>query len=131
MDYNKQAKDFLKATGCTLEVRYLRNVKHFENDKYDRDIYEIVITKGRRVFAFEFGQSINNSTPNRTPPTEYDVLTCLTKYDVGDFEEFCDEFGYDTDSRSAERTYKAVLDEWLNVQRLWTNEEIELLQEIQ
>ena len=28
-------------------------------------------------------------------PDEYDVLACLVKYDVGTFEDFCLEFGYD------------------------------------
>lgn len=66
-----------------------------------------------------------------TPPTEYDVLACLTKYPVETFEDFCGEFGYDTDSRKAEKTYKAVLNEWQNVAMLWSDEEIEELQEIQ
>lgn len=66
-----------------------------------------------------------------TPPTAYDVLACLTKYDVGTFEDFCSEYGYDTDSRSALKTYKAVCKEWLNVQKLWNDKEIEQLQEIQ
>lgn len=66
-----------------------------------------------------------------TPPTAYDVLTCLQKYDVGSFEDFCSEFGYDTDSRSAKKTYKAVVKEFDNVCKLWSDEEIEQLQEIQ
>jgi len=63
-------------------------------------------------------------------PNAYSVLACLQKYDVGTFENFCSEFGYDTDSKTAEKTYLAVKDEYLNVCRLFTNQEIELLQEI-
>lgn len=66
-----------------------------------------------------------------TPPTAYDVLTCLTKYDPGTFEEFCGEFGYDTDSRRAEKTYNAVFNEWLEITRLFNDKEIEALREIQ
>lgn len=65
------------------------------------------------------------------PPTAYDVLTCLQKYGVGTFEDFCSEFGYDEDSRTAEKTYKAVVKEYDNVCKIWTDEEIEELQEIQ
>ena len=65
-----------------------------------------------------------------TTPTAYDVLVCLTKYDVGTFEDFCSEFGYDTDSRSAKKTYKAVLKEYGNVCKIWNDSEIELMQEI-
>ncbi len=64
------------------------------------------------------------------PPTPYDVLACLTKYDPGSFEDFCNEFGYDTDSKSADRVYDGVKNEWLNVCRIWNDSEIEELQEI-
>lgn len=63
-------------------------------------------------------------------PTDYNILTCLTKYDPGTLEDFCSEFEYDIDSKSAEKTYLAVKEEWKNVQTIWTDEEIELLQEI-
>lgn len=64
-------------------------------------------------------------------PTAYDVLACLTKYDPGTFENFCGEYGYDNDSRKAEKVYKAVVNEWQNVAMLFTDTEIEQLQEIQ
>lgn len=64
-------------------------------------------------------------------PTAYDVLTCITKSDPGDFENFCSEYGYDTDSRKAKKTYKAVRDEWYNVSKLFSDTEIQQLQEIQ
>lgn len=67
----------------------------------------------------------------RVKPSSYDILTCLTKYDPDTFENFCSEFGYDTDSRKAEKTYKAVFNEWQNICMLFTDEEIEHLQEIQ
>lgn len=66
-----------------------------------------------------------------TPPTEYNVLACLTKYPVETFEDFCLEFGYEEDSRKAHKIYKAVKEEWQNVAMLWNDEEIEELQEIQ
>ena len=64
-------------------------------------------------------------------PTDYDILTCLTKYNPGTLQDFCSEFGYDTDSKSAEKTYLAVKEEWKNVQTIWTDKEIELLIEIE
>ncbi len=65
-----------------------------------------------------------------TPPDEYDILAAMTKYDPGTLENFCSEFGYDTDSKRAERVYKSVSEEWLNVQKIWTDREIEELREI-
>lgn len=64
-------------------------------------------------------------------PTAYDVLACLTKYDPGTLEEFCSEFGYDADSKRAEKLYNAVVNEWHNVAMLWNDAEIEDLTEIQ
>jgi hypothetical protein len=64
-------------------------------------------------------------------PTAYDVLACLTKYDPGSFENFCSEFGYDTDSRKAEKTYNAVKQEYDNLARLFNEAELELMAEIQ
>lgn len=63
-------------------------------------------------------------------PSEYSVLCCLTKYNPETFEDFCSEFGYDTDSRSAKKTFKAVTKEWLKVSALFNDEELELLREI-
>lgn len=67
---------------------------------------------------------------NWAEPTAYDVLACLTKNDPGTFEDFCNDFGYDTDSRTAEKTFKAVVNEWQNIAMLYTDKEIEALQEI-
>lgn len=69
--------------------------------------------------------------PNYSAPTEYDVLACLTKYDPGTFADFCSAFGYDENSKSAEKTYNGVVDEWKNVCMLFSDDEIQELAEIQ
>lgn len=197
-EYEIQAEDFLKKTNTTFKADFVRNGKHFTDDKEDRDIYEITLTRGERVYKFDFGQSINDSgfkiintntdkeikyiflkecmayalkferkeinkkgfnhkfaKPGNQKeafksfaldklssmkgltikepimPTAYDTLTCLTKHEVGEFKDFCDEFGYDNDSRKAETTYKAVLEEYKNVCMLWNEKELEQLREIQ
>lgn len=64
-------------------------------------------------------------------PDEYDVFACLGKYDVGTFEDFCSEFGYDEDSRTAERIYIAVIKEYKDLTRIFTEKQMEELSEIQ
>lgn len=64
-------------------------------------------------------------------PDVYDVLACLQKYDIGTFEDFCSEFGYDEDSRTAERIYIAVVKEYKELARIFTDEQMEELCEIQ
>ena len=82
-------------------------------------------------YMLGFGRFAGNDKIVRPePPTLYDILTCLTKYDIGTFEDFCGEFGYNEDSIMAKKTYKAVEIEYLNVQRLFNSEEIEILSEI-
>lgn len=63
-------------------------------------------------------------------PSVYDVLACLTKYDPGTFEDFCCEYGYDEDSRTAERIYFAVQKEYTQLARLFTPDEMDELVEI-
>jgi hypothetical protein len=64
-------------------------------------------------------------------PNAYDVLACLEKYDIGTFEDFCSNFGYDVDSRTAEKTYLAVCDQYKNLCALYSDDELELMAEIQ
>lgn len=64
-------------------------------------------------------------------PSAYDILTCLTKYNPYTFEDFCGDFGYDEDSRSAEQTYNYVKEEWKYISFLFDTEQLEQLREIQ
>ena len=128
--YNKQALGFLRATKTTIRSKFLKYDYHFEDDKDKRDIYLITISRGNKSFSFNFGQSLVNSGSGEISPDSYDILSCLQKYEVDDLQEFCNEFGYDTDSIKANKIYKAVAKEWDNVQKIWTDAEINQLQEI-
>ena len=97
----------------------------FKVDKYKRDIYNITLKRGQRKYTFKFGQSIAKGS---NEPTLYEVLSCLQKYEVGTFENFCDEFGYNLDSISAKKTYKAVSKEYNKMCSLFSNDELEVLQ---
>lgn len=168
MDYEKQANDFLFLVGVNFSAEFVEYGKHFQDDKEERDIYKITLSRNGRKFIFKFGQSIAKSgafivkdilpkftkvfndkiaateyaaritgnrfnvkpNPEHKAPTAYDVLSCLTKSDPRTYDDFCSEYGYEKDSRKAFKTYKAVKREWKNVERLFSDEEIEQLQEI-
>ena len=66
----------------------------------------------------------------KTTVRAYDLLACVEKYDPGTFEDFCGNFGYDSDSRKAFDVYLAVQDEARKVTRFFTAEEMEELREI-
>jgi hypothetical protein len=73
-----------------------------------------------------------NSAKNKDfkEPNAYDILSCLTKNDPEDFKNFCDNYGYDNDSIKATKIYEAVVQEWNEVQKIWNDQEINELQEI-
>ena len=130
-EYDKQAENFLNDTGTEFKAKYLKNGLHFPDDKDERDIYNITLTRKERNFkwTFKFGQSLHSSY-FKTKPTAYDVLAGLIKCDLDTFKEFCSSYGYDEDSRKAEKIYKAVVEEWNKITRLWDAEVIKKLQEI-
>ena len=86
--------------------------------------------------AIQTGQELNEEyniklKKRKKAPSDYSILACLEKYDIGTFDNFCSEFGYDADSRKAEKTYFAAQKQYSDLTRLFNNEEIEELAEIQ
>lgn len=166
-DYNQQAIDFLTISNTAFSAKYIKTGKYFDDDKEERDIYEITLSSKGRSYTFKFGNSINASgqyilldstlkkrfgrpvissveykklsfydkkevtiNKNFKAPTAYDVLACIAKYDPGTLDDFCSEFGYDVDSKKAEKIYNAVKEEWLNIERLFTESEMDILRDI-
>lgn len=104
-------------TAMTLEQYVEKNLKRRLNDmSYAEKI------KANKKLKQEKTEAV---------PNAYDVLACLQKYDVGTFEDFCSEFGYDEDSRTAERIYFAVQKEYKELASIFTEEQMEELCEIQ
>lgn len=68
---------------------------------------------------------------SQTPPTDYDILASIEKNDPGTFDDFCSNYGYDTDSRKAEKVYFAVQKQASEVRMLFSGSELEALAEIQ
>lgn len=72
--------------------------------------YDVTLKMGRRQYTIPFGMGYAHTSE----PTAYDVLACLlsdasSAENARSFEEWAGDYGYDTDSRSAERTYNAVV----------------------
>lgn len=63
-------------------------------------------------------------------PSEYSILACLTKYEpCENVDDFASEYGYDKPSEAI-KAYEAVKEEWQNIKMLFSDEEIEKLQDI-
>lgn len=117
-DYELQTNRFLMETGTTVHIRFNRCDKYFTDDTDNRNIYGITIERDSEKMELEFGDSLYN-TRNGVNPTAYDILSCLTKYDPGSFEEFIDEFGYEY-SKKSEMIYNSVLREYADVCRVFS-----------
>ena len=130
-EYDLQANNFLKATGTKMTVTYIGAKMHFEDDKVNkvyRDCYRVTLTANDQRMQFTFGNSIN-ATNKHEKPSFYDILSCLQVDYSMDFEDFCNNYGYSGDS-SARKIYKAVQMESANLQRLYTEEQLEMLHDI-
>lgn len=127
MNYQQQANKFATTHGIKLKINRTTYGQHFAEDKESRYIFNCTLTRNGKKYTFNFGQSI---AAGNQEPTMYDILATLTKYNPETFEDFCSEYGYNTDSIKALNTYKAVKREFNGVNRLF-NDILEQLQEIQ
>lgn len=118
-NYIQQAQNF--ATKFNVKLSFIGDPEYrgyFSDDKEERYVFKCKLQRNKLSYTFTFGQSISAGAQE---PTLYDILTSLTKYDPETFEDFCSNYGYDQDSRKAEKTYKAVCKEWNAVSRLFAD----------
>lgn len=103
-----------------------------------KTIYQYRVTCINKVTnestSFDFFDSINNSKkPPFAKDLGYSVMYCIrsdsftTTANYPTFESFCSAFGYDRDSRQAEKTYKACIEHGDNLSRVFDAELIETL----
>lgn len=114
-----------KTLNIKLKILDQEYRKYFKDDSYWRYVFKVKLSRGRKSYTLTFGQSILEGDRE---PDMYSILSCLTKYDPGSFENFCADFGYDEDSRTAKKVYKDVLKEYDAMCRLFSEEELDVLQ---
>lgn len=136
-EYEQQALDFLANTQTTMSVERTleNNCPNWDNEEHIHgDEYKITFQRGRKSASLHFWNSLQDKRDGNTP-TAYHVLANISiDMNTNDmtFDEFCSDFGYDTDSIKASKTYAAVMRQAINLRRIWSDaREIDLLQEIQ
>lgn len=92
---------------------------------------ELTKEQAKRKALERYGNLHGIESKPPEPVTAYDLLSCLQKYPVESFEDFCAEFGYNTDSRKAEKLYSATCEEYAKVEALFNDKEMEELRKIQ
>lgn len=123
--YTQQANEFAKKYGVKFTVFHNETEyrPYFSDEKESRYVFKCRLSRGHRSYTFHFGQSIFEGSK---APDLYSVLACLQKWDIGSFDDFCNEFGYEAYNyeytgynKKSMRIYKACLREYKAVVRLF------------
>lgn len=106
-------KQFVSKHGIKIVSDYADSNPNMPDERYTMNHYRVTLSRRnednkRRQMTLYFSMGIGI----KGEPTADDVLHCLASDSAGienarDFEDWCADYGYDSDSRSAERTYKA------------------------
>lgn len=141
--YETEARDFMIRNKIKMSITFKdREANRLWNENSKRNRYSVYIqnTDTDEAMRVIFWDSIYNTTHNITP-TCYDILACLIKYDPGEYEDFCCEFGYETEienqfgrftrNETAYKIWRACCDEWKRVKCVFgEGETLEELREI-
>ena len=110
----------------------VRNFQVFEGMKTSRDFHndEIIKRAGISLSGLRYSKTGRAEVLELRKPKAYDILACLDTYASNDFADFCANYGYNEDSRIAEKTFHAVQEQQNNLRKLFTHEELARLNEI-
>jgi hypothetical protein len=104
----------------------------FIKNNWNNHLVTVTNNDTKQRCTFEFWASIARPELDG----EYDVLNAFYCF-VGDaingkmdFDEFCGEFGYDNDSRTAERTWKACKRATTKLERIYDGDIYDLANEL-
>jgi len=104
---NETLKEFINNMSLKMKTEQIESNPNWDSN-VQANHYNVQLISGdnRKTCSFPFSQGIGI----KENPNINGVLECLQSDSLsGDFtfEGFCDEFGYDSDSRKAEKTFKA------------------------
>lgn len=140
-EYLQQAINFLYHTDTTIIIKYAYQGKP-ENWDIEKpvNVYRVTLRNKNHEYSFNFYSSLHDTygpstrgiswnavreheQNNNRKIRIYDVLACLQIDYSEDFEDFCNNFGYLTDSMKALKVYNEVRTETKNIKKLWPDEE--------
>ena len=138
----EKLRELLKS--ITITYRFCALRKYWPDDKDFRLVIEVTVKRNEKIIQFEIGLSIadteiltgtcvgSTAAAKRTDCYTgilYTILTIMRREGdcPPDFEDFCAEFGYDTDSIKALTTYEGLQQMTRKVRKIFTIEELEYL----
>ena len=129
-----------------VAVKSLGNKRFFAEDTEERRVLSVIIKRGTPEtwveIAFKFGMSIHDTEILNAPGVFrhhnekqeifdtllYDILACIpSDFSAGQmsFREFCSDFGYDQDSRTAKKIHKRCIKQYVKLSQVFTAQELE------
>ena len=117
---DKPLKDFIAENHIRVFSVKMVNENKNAPDWKNANHYRVVLKCGKRTLTTYFSMGLALTSE----PTAEDVLDCLASDVAGflnawSFEDWCEDYGYDTDSRKAEKIYRVIeshkdqLQQWL------------------
>lgn len=126
---------YLAAQSITFTASYRGVKRKALGGDHPMDEWEVSFSSSRGSDYFEFFTGMGHRTPKKQPvePSAASVLYCR----IGDsraasmsFSEWCDEYGYDEDSRRAESLYFACAEAGKKLQAVFTPAQLDTLSEL-
>lgn len=122
-NYNLKMKEILRNAGIDVNIIFItKNFTDWDKENLHNQ-YKVILKRGKKQMQFDFFDCSHN-TYNGLKPTIYDVVACLEWYEIYDFENFCLDFGYDTDSIKAFNIYTKCKEQQKELFELIPEEEI-------
>ena len=102
-------EQFIEKQQLVMSVRAVRRNPHMSGDQLPRN-FECTIEFEGRGYHEPLTVYFSQGSAHKKSPTLAEVLDCLASDASGvdnarSFEDWANDYGYDTDSRKAERTY--------------------------
>ena len=103
-------RDYVEANKITIENEYASVNPNMDNDgKWQANHYKVTLRRSGKQLTTYFSMGIALTDE----PSAEGVLDCLASdaagyQSAGNFESWASDYGYDTDSRRAEKMYIAI-----------------------
>ena len=99
-------RQFVSSRSITMDVEWTDHNPNMD-DSGNMDHWRCTLKLGRRRLTVVFSMGIGHNGREPKAPDVLDSLASDAARLSGCFEDWCADYGYDTDSRRAERTWKA------------------------
>lgn len=127
----EKLSDFIQRNKITASVEWADTNPNMASDEEwmrQANHYKITLRCQRHTFTTYFSQGCGITRE----PSASDLLNCLASDAAGfanaqSFEDWCSEYGYDTDSRKAEKTYNVIQKQAEHLERFLPDGEYERL----